>query len=151
MELDETSKPFTAELKEDYHHDKAVYQKAVHDILQAHIADVPEGRRRYIEKYIAEILVLSLHNLSNVQRFTIAYVSLNEHEGALRSAICTVTIEFEYKKIDPKTVGVEISRNVYKAILNRKLFEEQEFDQKMLDLGRPIVQAWTIDIATQDV
>lgn len=57
----------------------------------------------------------------------------------------TVTFSFERKKDKEKTM-VEISRTSYEAKINKKVFDEQKFDQKMLDLGKPLVKEWTLDI-----
>jgi hypothetical protein len=84
LQREESLNPSTKELKGDYHHDKAVYQRAVKEVLDKHIHEVPDGRRKQIEKYIAEVLALSLDGLDDVQRFAVTYISLNKTAGGHR-------------------------------------------------------------------
>lgn len=52
---------------------------------------------------------------------------------------------FDRKADDGKKV--EVTGTMYEAKLNSKLLHEQKFDEKMLDLGRPLVAECTLDIA----
>jgi hypothetical protein len=81
---DDSDGPDDQELTGDYYHDKLIYQKAIHDYLQARIPEVPEDRLRFIEKHISEILSLSQDKVHKVQRFAVAFPLVDENEPVIQ-------------------------------------------------------------------
>ena len=60
--------------------------------------------------------------------------------------IRTTVFSFERKQEAKGKTVVEISGTSYQAKLNRKLFEEQEFDQESLKAGEALVKYFTLDV-----
>ncbi|GMF70003.1 unnamed protein product [Aspergillus oryzae] len=127
------------DLTGDYHHDKEVYKGATSDWLQASLPEVPVDRLQVIVKYIAETLALGQGRLQGVQRFAVA-LSVESENEALNQPV----LAFDRKA---KENQVEVTGTLYEAKVNNKLLHQQKFDQKMLDLGKPLVHEWTLDIA----
>ncbi|RAQ57596.1 hypothetical protein COH20_008951 [Aspergillus flavus] len=132
------------DLTGDYHHDKEVYKGATSDWLQASLPEVPVDRLQVIVKYIAETLALSQGRLQGVQRFAVALSVESENEALNQPGLRTVVLAFDRKA---KENQVEVTGTLYEAKVNNKLLHQQKFDQKMLDLGKPLVHEWTLDIA----
>lgn len=63
-------------------------------------------------------------------------------------ALRTINLNFERKKNDKGKVELEISKTSYQALVNKKIFDEQKFDPKILELGKSLVKEWTLDVKT---
>ena len=57
-----------------------------------------------------------------------------------------ITFAFEQKTDDDGRTMVGISKTSYDASLNKKLFDQQKFDQKLLDAGKALVLDATFDV-----
>lgn len=77
-------KPLTGE----YHHDKQVFQQAVHDFLQRGISQIPIEKLGLVERYIAESVTLGWSSFSKPARFTVvAPVALDSY-GPVEEGSC---------------------------------------------------------------
>jgi hypothetical protein len=57
-----------------------------------------------------------------------------------------ITLAFKQNTDDDGKATVEISKSLYEANLNKKLFDQQKFDQKLLDMGKAFVLDATFDV-----
>lgn len=147
MELvDDSETPTRKELTGDYHGDKLLYERAVHDLLRDKLSQVPTEKLRPIERYIAETMVLSEGKLDGVQRFSVAFPTQVGEGAGSRSALRVATIAFTRKVGEDDAPTLEIVRTLYEAALNKKTFDEQKFDRKLLDVGKKLVLDATFDV-----
>jgi hypothetical protein len=72
----ETSGGMT-ELTGDHHADKLVYREIIEKIFREKLSEISADKLRIIERYIAEIVLLSQGKLSKVLRFAVAYPFLD--------------------------------------------------------------------------
>ncbi|OTA65973.1 hypothetical protein K449DRAFT_431435 [Hypoxylon sp. EC38] len=135
------------ELTGEYHHDKLVYQRAVHDFLQSSLApEIPVEKVQIIERYITETMVLGQNDLAKSLRFALAFPFLVGTGVSLQSAIRVVTFTFTPKVSNEDSSMVTILKTMYEASLNKNIFDQQEFDQKDLDVGKVLVLDATFDL-----
>ncbi|KAI1412728.1 hypothetical protein F5Y13DRAFT_189929 [Hypoxylon sp. FL1857] len=143
---DNPEAPSDEKLTGEYHHDKLVYQQATHGFFRASLApDIPVDKLRTIERYIAETMVLGQDKLAKDLRFALAFPLLTGTAPVLTSAIRVITLTFTPKVDNQSNKTVAITKTLYEANLNKKLFDKQEFDQKLLDAGKKLVQDATFD------
>ncbi|KAI0836852.1 hypothetical protein F5Y06DRAFT_298086 [Hypoxylon sp. FL0890] len=148
MVRDGPEAPPDEKLTGEYHHDKLVYQNALHGFLRANLApEIPVEKLRIIERYIAETMVLGQGKLAKELRFALAFPFLMEMGPSIQSAIRVITFDFA-PKVDGKGGNtVAISKTMYEARLNKTLFDQQKFDKKTLDAGKSLVLDATFEFA----
>ena len=84
---DNPATPIDEELTDEYHHDKLVYQKAVHEFLQAKLPEIPVEKLRIVERYITETMVLGQDKLAKVLRFALAFPLLMNMGSSVQSGM----------------------------------------------------------------
>ncbi|OTA96499.1 hypothetical protein M434DRAFT_27634 [Hypoxylon sp. CO27-5] len=131
----------------EYHHDKLVYQQAVHDFFQSNLApEIPVEKAKIIERYITETMVLGQDDLTKSLRFALAFPFLMGTGVSLQSAIRVLTLTFTPKVDNEDSKMATIVKTMYEASLNKNIFDQQMFDQKDLDVGKVLVQDATFDL-----
>ena len=55
-------------------------------------------------------------------------------------------LRFTRKRNDADKLVVDASGSLYAVRVNQRAFEGQDFDQRKLDLGKPLAEEWTIDV-----
>ncbi|KAF2135362.1 uncharacterized protein K452DRAFT_322958 [Aplosporella prunicola CBS 121167] len=129
----------------EYHHDKLVYQLAIRRFLGPSLPEGLEERMRIVERYMAETLVLGQDQLTKVRRFGLTF-PMTLRQGPLDTQVIRVMmISFE-QDVDGDGKTLVISKAGYDAGLNTSLFDQQRFDQAILDRGRAIVTDSTFDV-----
>ncbi|KAJ6061483.1 uncharacterized protein N7446_005603 [Penicillium canescens] len=155
--------PESRELTGDYYHSKQIYREAIGGYLYAKIPEVPADRLQAIEKYMVEMLALGQGKLDDVQRFAVTFPFVDKADPLVQTGLRTITLGFERKKgtdvgenkdrnvrqeggAKQEKAVLTIYRCVYESKINKKLFDSQELNQKVLDQGKPVVQRWIRDV-----
>ncbi|KAE8356259.1 hypothetical protein BDV28DRAFT_127286 [Aspergillus coremiiformis] len=142
---DEVEDPDNQPITGNYYTDKETYKRIALDYLQLNLPEVPNTRLELVAKYIAETLALGQDKLTGVQRFAVAFAFQSKDHPLVPPALRVVILGFERKEEGGKNV-VEPSRTTYEAVMNSNLFHDQKFDEEMLNIGKPLVQEWTLPV-----
>ncbi|KAJ8128390.1 hypothetical protein O1611_g5242 [Lasiodiplodia mahajangana] len=129
----------------EYDHDKHIYQKTVHQFLEAKVPEIPVAKLLMIERYIAETMVLGQHTLSGVLRFALA-LPLTDTGSSAQLGFRVLTLAFE-KISGGRAMTMKASETSYQAGLNQDIFDHQTFDPEDLERGKALVLDAAFDVA----